>query len=331
MNGRLWVLGMAAVVAACGGRSERQGERAHAPRDCAGPIVFDDPELDEAVRQRGSFASNHPISADEALSIQDLYVLGARSLDGLECLTKMRSLTAREGPLTDIGPLAALRELDWLDLSGNAIEDLSPLDGHTELRFIDLTRNAIEDLSPLASNPLIDDLLFDFNRVTSLEPLAGIPIAILSGTNNAIVDIEPLGTQTSYLREVSLSYNPIRDLSPLSNASQLEILRLDATEVEDLSTLVKKPILWRLHVDSTRVRDLTPLSRLPALHVVHARGNQIDSLDGVTLPEPRCGGALELIDNPLGASDVAELCKTGWVIRYGDIQMPEQCNLDCLQ
>jgi internalin A len=328
---QLSVVVAAVVVAACGGRSERHRVRQHELRDCQGPLVLVDPELDRAVRTTGGFAPDHPISPEEAPSIQSLYVQGARSLDGLECFTKIRSLTAREGPITDIGPLAALRELDWLDLSGNAISDLSPLDGHTELRWVDLTRNAIEDLSPLASNPIINDLRFDFNRVTSLEPLAGIPIAILLGTNNAIADIEPLATQTSFLREVSLSYNPIRDLSPLADATQLETLRLDATEVEDLSTLVKKSILQTLYVDRTRVRDLTPLSTLPALRVIHARGNEIDTLEGVTLPEPRCGASLELVDNPLDDSDVAALCETGWVIRYGDMRMPEQCNLDCLQ
>jgi Leucine-rich repeat (LRR) protein len=325
------VLLLATSVVACGGRSASHRTRPNEPRDCEGPITFPDPALDRAVRMRGNFAEGQPISPEEALSVQDLYVEGAKSLDGLECLTKIRSLTAREGPITDIGPLAELRELSWLDLSGNAISDLSPLAGHTELEWIDLTRNAVEDLGPLASNLAISDLRFDFNRVTSLEPLSNTRVAILLGTNNAISDLGPLAGMTTFVREISLSYNPIRDLSPLSELTQLEVLRLDATEVEDLSTLVKKPLLYRLHVDRTRVRDLRPLSNLPALQVIHARSNQIDSLEGVTLPEPRCDNAFELVDNPLDMTDVAALCATGWVIRYGETLAPQQCNLDCLK
>jgi Leucine-rich repeat (LRR) protein len=319
------------LAVACGGRSEGHGVRPSTARDCSGPIVLDDPQLDAAVRSAGTFAADHAITSEEALGIKSLYVQGPTSLAGLECFPNVRSLTAREGPLTDIEPLAYLKDLEWIDLSGNAITDLSPLDGHDKLRWIDLTRNAIEDLSPLASNPIINDLHFDFNRVATLEPLSGIPIAILLGTNNRITDLSPLATMGTYLREAALSYNPIRELPPLAENSQLEVLRLDATEITDLSQLARKGILRILSVDRSGVRDLSPLSAFPSLHLVRARGNQVESLEGLTLPEPRCGGALELVDNPLDASDVEATCATGWVVRYGDSLMPEQCNLDCLQ
>lgn len=322
---------LAGVVAACGGRSARHhGAPPDEPGRCEEPLVFSDPAVDAAVRMRANLTPDQAITAADVKDLRDLYVLGATSLDGLECLPALESLTAREGPIESIEPLAGLRKLDWLDLSANAISDLSPLTGHTELRWIDLTRNAIRELSPLASNPVIDDLRFDFNQVTSLEPLSGIPIAILLGTNNQISDLSPLATMGSFLREVSLSYNPIGELPPLAENTQLEILRLDATELEDISKLERKVLLQRLHLDHNRIRDLRPLSAFPELSSIHARDNLVESLDGVTLPEPGCSGGFELVDNPIDASDVAALCATGWVIRYGNSLSPEQCNMDCL-
>jgi Leucine-rich repeat (LRR) protein len=131
--------------------------------------------------------------------------------------------------------------------------------------------------------------------------------------------------------EISLSYNPIRDLSPLAALSQLDTLRLDSADLDDLSPLRANGLLRVLKVDSNRIRDLSPLSASIAHNVLHARHNLIESLNGLTLPEPRCGGSLELVGNPLDESDVDALCAARWVIRYGDPLEPNQCNEDCLQ
>ncbi len=328
---RTFVALVAAALAACGGRSSRHQATAEEAGTCEEPLTFADRAVEKAVRSTLSLAPGAPMTRLDAERIGSLFVQGVSSLDGVECLPKLRSLAATEGSISDLTPLSGLLELESINLSNNAVLDLDPLADHTELHYLDLTRNEISDLGPLASIPLIYTIEFDFNGVSSLEPLAGKPMASISGTNNQISDLSPISTMTFNIREISLSNNPISDLSPLAENSQLEVLRFDGTGIEDLSPLGKKHLLWRLNVDDNRIRDLSPISLFPAISAVHARRNLIENLDGVTLPEPSCGAALELVGNPLDDADVSGLCDTGWVIRYGDPAEPGQCNLDCLK
>src|SRR3989442_1132559 len=71
-------------------------------------------------------------------------------------LTKHHPLYLPNIPVEDIKPLAALKNLERLDLRGCGISDLSPLAGLTQWRYLFLRDNKISDLSVLVEAAKMD-------------------------------------------------------------------------------------------------------------------------------------------------------------------------------
>ena len=65
--------------------------------------------------------------------------------------------------ITDISPLAELKELEYVELFMQRITDISPLANHTKLLDLNLSRNNITDLSPLYSCTSLERLHIAFN------------------------------------------------------------------------------------------------------------------------------------------------------------------------
>jgi len=67
-----------------------------------------------------------------------------------------------------------LRNLTWLNLSGNQINDLQPLSELTELSVLNLRGNQINDLRPLAVLFNLTWLNLELNNISDISPLAGL-------------------------------------------------------------------------------------------------------------------------------------------------------------
>ena len=97
------------------------------------------------------------------LDIEDLggieYCISLSSLDlsrnrisnvhPLAALKNLLSLDLADNEIADADPLAALDQLETLDLSGNELEDVAALAGLVNLRYLNLSGNPIEDMAPL--------------------------------------------------------------------------------------------------------------------------------------------------------------------------------------
>ncbi|MFD2417726.1 hypothetical protein [Amycolatopsis pigmentata] len=86
----------------------------------------------------------------------------------------LRRVWLRDSPLLDPAPLAALTDLELLDLSGSAVEDLSVVAKLKSLRTLRLTdHHPLPDLAPLRELSALRDLwLYDSSDI-DLSPLAG--------------------------------------------------------------------------------------------------------------------------------------------------------------
>ncbi len=151
--------------------------------------------------------------ADGGLAIRDLPA-------------NLRRLDLSGNALTDLWPVAGLRELESLDLSDNSVVDLAPLAGLTSLRRLDLAGNRIDDLGPLAGLPALEVLLLDGNRVVDAGALMHFGrLENLGLSGNRVAELEPLSDLWS-LRRLDLGGNPARDLSPLGDLETLVWLRV---------------------------------------------------------------------------------------------------------
>ena len=70
--------------------------------------------------------------------------------------------------IEDLTPLAALRDLNYLDLSENDIDDVTPLADLLELTELELSHNAISDAAPLAHLWQLRSLNLSNNAIESL-------------------------------------------------------------------------------------------------------------------------------------------------------------------
>lgn len=74
-------------------------------------------------------------------------------------------------PLTDISPLAELKDLEYVELFMQGITDISPLANHTKLLDLNLCHNDISDLSPLYSCVNLERLYISVNPHLTQEEI----------------------------------------------------------------------------------------------------------------------------------------------------------------
>lgn len=89
--------------------------------------------------------------------------------------------------LSDISPLASLKNVKTLFLSNNPITDISPLASLNNLTTLALSANQIADIRPLASLTQLNHLFLDSNQIADIRPLASLTqLATLSLFDNQI-------------------------------------------------------------------------------------------------------------------------------------------------
>ncbi|WP_113860317.1 leucine-rich repeat domain-containing protein [Bifidobacterium aemilianum] len=113
------------------------------------------------------------------------------SLEGLQRLPHLRSLSVVDGAVTDVSPLAGLTDLADLDVRGNYVSDLSPSGNLTNLGTLTLSGNRIVDLSPLSGLHALEFLNLEYNLIASVKPLE--ELTVLDGFSPAMNRVPDLG------------------------------------------------------------------------------------------------------------------------------------------
>jgi Leucine-rich repeat (LRR) protein len=195
-----------------------------------------DPAIDAKVREELGVGSG-PISGEDRLSLESLFVLSAKSLEGIECFPSLTSLTIYRGEVHDLSPVARLVNLEGLSVSEVPVEDLTPVANLPNLRRLAVSHGPLVDVSPLREAPALESLDLNHTQVTDLSPLAGLSTLVV----------------------LTLYETPVADLSPLASVRQLERLQVDdtlVTSIEPLAGLIK---LDHIHISRTLVSDLSPI------------------------------------------------------------------------
>ncbi len=168
-------------------------------------------------------------------------------------------LITEAGPIKDISPLRALRDLQILRIQGGQYPDLSPLKG-LPLRELWIDNDwAIRDLSPLKGMHLEALGVWGFQG-DDLSPLQGMPLRFLNcGAGGKKLDLSPLkGMPLNYL---CANLTRVEDLTPLKGMP-LETLLIEHTQVADLAP-IEGMKLKALSLRGSQVSDLSLLREMP--------------------------------------------------------------------
>lgn len=182
-------------------------------------------------------------------------------------------ISIEDSGVTSIAPLAQLKQLDFLAVSGNPLESFAGLENHERLERVRARGTRVRDLRPLAGRSSLFELDVTETPITSLEGLEGCPgLRKLKFADTAVKSLAPLAA-TAELREIAFSGAPVDDLGPLAKHCHLRLVDCSATEVRDLSPLAACTALQRIDCYGLAgVTGLTALAALPRLRVVHGRG-----------------------------------------------------------
>ena len=170
------------------------------------------------------------------------------------------------GNITDISPLTALINLEYLSLDACNIYDLSSLKKLVNLKHLDLRYCNISDISSIAELKKLEILDISHNQISDISPLSElVELVELDIGDNNIDDISPI-TGLSKLTALDLHGNDFTDISGISNLSNLTRLNLGMVDskVSDISFVSALTELKDLSIGDT-VDDISAISNLNKL------------------------------------------------------------------
>lgn len=190
-------------------------------------------------------------------------------LSDLAMMPRLRHLGIAGNDLADVGAVAGLKDLDWLELIQNHISVLPDLSGLERLTYVGLDSNPLGDITPLAQLPALTSV--NLNGLTAevdgaqLESLRdeGWEGLFLNGDNDFYRHLAVKTVKTLHLYD-----SPMTDLSVLAGVSGLRELNLCGSRLTTLEGIGVHSGLEILDLRDTLVSDLTPLLDLPNLQTL---------------------------------------------------------------
>jgi|GEM_PF-5411171 len=240
-------------------------------------VVFNDPNLEQAVRDALKKPSGPITQADMAMLV---FLMandkGISDLTGLEYAINLQVLSLRKNNLSDLTPIQNLLSLSVLLLDHNYnLSNIQPLSGLIYLTELTLSNNIISDISALQNMYALSNLNMNKNQVADISPLQNhFQLQTLILGNNQISDISVLHNLTS-LTTLYLHVNQIQDISALSNLVNLIDLYITTNQISDISSLQNLTNLQSLSIHTNQIVDITALQNLVNLGILVSNDNQI--------------------------------------------------------
>ena len=240
-------------------------------------ILVEGSELEKVVLS-ALRRSEGPVTLAEADVLLRLQVYDMADVSPLAALTNLEELELKDNQVIDVGPLAALTNLYYLGLARNRIVDVSPLSALTNLNELDLGFNEMGDVSPLAAMTNLKRLILSSNGIADVSPLSALTnLESLRLYHNEIVDVEPLAAMTN-LKRLHLGSNEIVDVSPLSTLTNLESLVMYSNRIVDASPLANLSNLVVLSLSDNQMMDVSPFAGLTNLDQLGLDWNHISDV-----------------------------------------------------
>lgn len=210
------------------------------------PVTLD-PALDKCVRYELDLGPNDPITTKTLQRLFTLPCNGVRtpedqkvqSLEGLQHAHKLSRVNLANQRIADLSPLRELGNLIDLDVSNNKLTSINDIGHQPKLINFKANDNQLIDIDHLLYLPALETLELNNNKLFHLNglPLDKENLRFLYVNNNEIESIEGL-KEYLYLKDVDLSHNAIKDVSPLGKIRGLEKINVSHNFITNPETLV---------------------------------------------------------------------------------------------
>lgn len=125
-----------------------------------------------------------------------------------------------------------------------------------------------------SSQVALGDNIIDVMQIKKIEKMHQLELY-----NMSISKLINLG-QITWLEELDVSYNKLRDLDGLEHLSNLAVVDISSNEIKDISKIIFLPELYSLNIANNLIVDVSMLSSLKKLKYLWLVGNPIqDNLE----------------------------------------------------
>ena len=234
--------------------------------------------------------------------------MGITSLDPLDRLILLRSLSCQSTGITNLGPLKELTEIRTLNASNTKISDVEALSAVVALEVLNIDNTQVTKLDPLyglnkltfvyADNTKVDDaearkfseavpgclLVYQtFENTDWWGRLSSAWKEVLLGLAGLKGDPDKVGLQRiASLKKVTITDNfQISDLSPMLHLDRLEELTFSGTNVTTLDPVAGMKRLRVLGCQRNPLTALTAVSGLSTLKELDFSNTQVEDLDAL--------------------------------------------------
>ncbi len=243
--------------------------------------LFPDKGLDAAVRRQVYEKRNNdePLTKEDVKDISVIHGNGAeiKSLEGIEHCLAVQEIRLADNQISDLSPLAELKQLQSLTLSGNQISDITPLAGLTKLQYLNLESNKVSKLAPLAKLTAMRSLYLSDNKIQRLGALKG-----MSKMWSLYVGGNPLKSANvvrhlEFVDTLDMSNCSLKNVGFLKPMKRLRTAYLMNNKLSDLSTFIdmlsddKGPRLMQLYVEGNPLDAKETENQIETLHKKGAR------------------------------------------------------------
>ena len=200
----------------------------------------------------------------------------------MEGLTSLEDLALPpNSKIQDLSPLSGLTSLQYLFMEGtwgsdpvSYIQDLSPLSNLTQLTEISLVVADGTDISPLKKLTNLQRLALNGKLTTPSRDLSVLSdMTRLQSVSLHSLDIDTLdGVEGAvHLRNLFLSnYSGVKDLTPLSELTDMQSLNLWVDGDVDLSPLENMKNLQELNLyGGENITDRSPIAHVPKVTLTY--------------------------------------------------------------
>lgn len=194
--------------------------------------------------------------------------------------------------LIELGPLEALRDLKYIDISNTKVVELNPISNVTflshlnisntpttdiqfikysdNLKYLDISNTSIEDISELGNLKSLQTLRAVNTKIISYSVLNSMQaLTKLELNNSSFTSIEDI-QELKGLKYLDVSGNSLSNLDLLAGLESLTEVNLSQTNIIDLTPLAAISTLKTINVNNTSVSNITPLNNRPNLRMLYA-------------------------------------------------------------